>query len=733
MARKTSSVPTKVYTYGAQACSAEQMKLVNEQVFQGFLYQKRLVQLENERRNRFRNLRCILNPELKALELEDEEIFKEISGLRAQLKEKKLRTTPEQEEVTQQIDELRKRRKALRKHIGEVRAVVDEAYFKAADATWKKLKETAQKAYEEKLGHKIGPRDPANEEVYIATKEAMSQGAWHRAWYVKLRINACYSSKVKRARHKCACMPGVYMDIEKAVKAASKDSPYRLKTPQFEHRGKVGIQLTGKDKGATVQDVLSGRSPKLKIEILDTPVHKGGYNAISINKARTFDRHARERALREQLFASGKAQPPFRKAAIARIRLEGRSEKTYKYIDVPFVMHRPLPEDGVIKWAYLYVKRIGYVPKYQIQFTLESKEFTTKESKLTNVIAVVPGWRRLDNGNVLVATTWDGEKTGTLEIPCKAYDERLFVTRLLSYGDVHFEHVTDKLAGWIREGKLDPEVMLTLIKRVVPGHIKARMATMKEALSSFTKWRSHERLHKLARLMTETYLKEGDTEILWKAWKTTVIGEKLSDYQKAQRTKDSPKTPKECRHDDLFSTLDNLIPWFQEQGIEDPHKLMALYLAWWRKKDEHLINWARNLDERLRLYKQNTYRVFANRLSQDYGQIILKSWDKSKTAENPEPEDDDQTPQEENANVIRQFAGVSVLDGAIKSKLGFRCITIEANTIPRVHHGCGSQVKGPKITSTVRDFCAKGHGFDQYENQARLLWDMGQEKSVAAE
>lgn len=732
-ARKTSNLPTKVYTFGAQACSAEQMQIVNEQVFLGFKYQKRLVQLENERRSRFRHLRSLLDPGLKALEDQDEGLFKEISRLRAQLKEKKLRSTPEQEALLQQIKELHKRRKALRISIGEVRAKVDKEYFAAADEAWKKRKEAAQKAYEKQIGHKIGPRDSAHERIYQEAKEAMLQEDWPRAWYTKLRINACHAAKQKLARRDCGCLTGVYQAIEKAVQAAVKDSPYRLKVPRFEHRGKVGIQLTGTDKGVYVQDALSGRNPRLKIEILNTHLHKGGYNEISVSKARPFDRHVKERALRARRIASGEIQAPFRKAAIARIYLGGRSKKTAKYIDVPFVMHRPLPKDGKIKWVYLYVRRVGYTPKYQIQFTLESEEFFPKEATSPKVIAVVPGWRRLENGNVLVATTWDGEKTDTLEIPWKAYDEHQFVTKLLSYSDSHYDLVVDKLVKWLREGKLDSNVMLNLIRRSMPGHSQARMVTLKDALSSLIKWRSHERLHKLARFMTEEFLKEGDTEALWRAWKKTCIGEKLSDYQKTPRIRDTPKTPKECRHRDLFDTLENLIPWFQGQGIEDPNKLMALYLCWWRKKDEHLINWARNVDERLRVYKQDTYRVFANRLSQGYGQVILKTWNKSKTAENPEPEDDDLTPQEENANSIRQFAGVSVLDIAIKSKLGLRCIPVEAHTIPSIHHGCGHKNQGPKVTSTTRVFCAEGHGFDQYENQAKLIWDMGQNNAVAAE
>ena len=99
-ARKTSSNPTRVFTLTAYGrLSAEQrealvpeFKLIEDQLFQAFLYRRTLVQVENRRRSRYHRLLLMISPLLRQHEERLQEIDEIIRKSRGFLKEKKKRT-----------------------------------------------------------------------------------------------------------------------------------------------------------------------------------------------------------------------------------------------------------------------------------------------------------------------------------------------------------------------------------------------------------------------------------------------------------------------------------------------------------------------------------------------------------------------------------------------------------------------------------------------------------------
>ena len=150
---------------------------------------------------------------------------------------------------------------------------------------------------------------------------------------------------------------------------------------------------------------------------------------------------------------------------------------------------------------------------------------------------------------------------------------------------------------------------------------------------------------------------------------------------------------------------------------------MALYLEWWRRKDAHLTNMARGTDQRLLRYRREIYRVAARRWADVYKTVVIEKWDKRKTAETPEPENDTRTPQEEIANSVRQLCGVSVLVGAVKQAFGtFDMVQVSPVKISTTHYGCGGEGVATLVHRMVR--CAKcKRAYDQDVNAARTLWE----------
>lgn len=165
--------------------------------------------------------------------------------------------------------------------------------------------------------------------------------------------------------------------------------------------------------------------------------------------------------------------------------------------------------------------------------------------------------------------------------------------------------------------------------------------------------------------------------------------------------------------------------WCVRKGVTDPLVQVVLSLEWWCRKDEHLVNWARRLDMRFMRHRKNVYKVWAKQLRAQYASITIEKWDKRKTAETPEAEDDTRTPHEERANALRQRVGISVFVAALKEAFGPDLTEVPSFKI-NTHFGCGGQPV-QKITTSNTHVCSKcNQVYDQGRNSAQHLWQSEQ-------
>jgi hypothetical protein len=191
-----------------------------------------------------------------------------------------------------------------------------------------------------------------------------------------------------------------------------------------------------------------------------------------------------------------------------------------------------------------------------------------------------------------------------------------------------------------------------------------------------------------------------DVPALWKAW----------------RLERSPKL-------DLFAPLDEIKAWLTPRGVVSADQVLAVYLDWWRAKDRHLVNWARNNDLRLRRSRKDRYRCYARDLAARYERVVIEQWDKSETAETPDPEADTRTEQEVRGNSNRVLACVSELVSALEAAFGkANAHRAPSERITVEHHSCGGESSDPlpQIPVTCR---ACGQVYDQDLNAAKHLYD----------
>lgn len=626
VARKTSSLPTKIYTYGALLPSSGE--ILRDQIRKAHAYRNRLVELERQRRAGYRDLRISLSKSLGKMQADMEVLLSRKKALHA-------------EEASQEVHEaLGQEIAALSDKIKKETKLVEGKYFLPYDQAYLTLKKS--------VCANLGPRTIAIKTAELEEEIlANPDKKWPKPWLKKYLLEREHNKKSKEARAVSGCYPGVYQAVEKAFQQSIKESRFDPPFQKFDGTGCVGSQID-----ITVADALSCRDDLLKIQLLsDAPVRKRKHGRI---------------------------------AALVSLRLTTKGGAVY--LDIPIVMHRPLPQDGVIKWAYLQVKKVGLKYYYELQFTLESSEFLPKPGKRNGVLGINLGWRMLPSGDIRVATTWDGHKAEHLVIPKDMLETYEFSSKLLGYSEDHFNDAKANLIEWL-EGKVN-------LEQTIKAHGDSQDPTeLTQQLENIAYWRSHGRLATLAGVLLRSA--QVDVEVLWRSWKD-------------ERFRGGV---------DLFCSFEELKKWLFAKNIKSSFNQMAVYLNWWSRKDAHLINWARNVQKRLILRRREIYRVTAARWRGIYEEVHLVKMDGRKAAVLGA-----QDPGSEIANYIRHFCGVSVLVQSLSENFGTQLIKVNgAATV--IHHNCGGKTKVNPKTKIVLT-CQECHQeYDQDINAAKFAYD----------
>lgn len=725
-ARKISTKPTKIYTYGVFKLNKHDNKIIHDELYRANRYRNTLVSIERGRREIYREIRCSLSPQLKELEEQHQQLVQDCKEARAYLSGI-TKTDPDREGIIFQIRNIKEKQKTNGEILKKERNAVTERFFSEANEKYRNEKEKrilelackkkpefnyllndcpswmteaefekAKKAARKSLG---ANNKEVNRVVSDLFDEFMLSNSFSQEWKDNLQYDNFAQELRKAARKQCGCFSGTYQAVESAAQASFKTSIYMPEFVRFDHTGKVGIQILG---NVSVKDMFEKDGSRIQITFNPSPYG---------NKER------KNKKLAKHLLRGGS------RAAIAKIFLGGRGD-TATYLTVPFIYHRELPEDGVVKWVYIVAKRVGIRSVYELQFTLEADSF--RQSAVVakrDIIAINLGWRRLDDDSVRIATTWDGKITKEIILPAKMYHDEKRARKLLSIADEIFDVTVDLTNKWIKKEKRIQATMTALRSLYDKNGWKFNKNLFN--LTTISRWKSHNKLATLTFALLNEYCSEVDIGDLWSKWKE----EKFASNPKQDLFIVLPPGDRKTKVKFMQQFFADLSEWFKSQGITDQFQIMALYLEWWRRKDEHLVNWSRGLSLRLRRWRREIYRVQAKKLSEQYNGVVIEKWNKSKTAEVPEPEEDERTKQEENSNKIRQFCGISVFTDALKQKFGKDNVHEELpKNISKEHYKCGGFTKDTKEKRCL--LCERCKMlYDQDVNAARQLWARHIERS----
>lgn len=410
MARKTSTNPTRIWKFGAQAPLQADASRVQEILWRSSRYYNKLVEIERDRCARFQSIRREHAPDLAALEDEFLRIDDAIEALhldakrsrqshwRATKGEKTLDVPPEIAEKIAVLAADKKRASADAKPLRaafNARLAADRERFKSessarANGGGPRIKSAANAAVLEEM-----LADDGTDPVWRAV--ARSDDEAHRA--------------TLSARASCGISPGTYLATEEAFSRAKKDSAPRAPSfRRFDGGGKIAVQL----RGVTWANLLSGASSMLHLRHSPRADSRGDQSLYYV----------------------------------ARIRI-GSDERAPIWLDVPVKLHRQPPLDSTVKWAWIIVRREGERMRYELQVTLEHESFAEpkRPAGVGDSGHIRLGWSTVESG-VRVATWDDGE----VVVPDSILERATFADAVHGAADDHYNAMLRALRLWMRRG-----------------------------------------------------------------------------------------------------------------------------------------------------------------------------------------------------------------------------------------------------------------------------------------
>lgn len=639
MKRKTSQTPTRVMSYGCPFGATENTEVVREQLAAAHRYYNQLIELERKRRTEFRIVRSNAVGDVATLEADIAAIGDQIEEQRRTVKNKSQKArkrAPVDPAVRKRIKTLQERRKGLTTQLRHARKQFTELLAPADKAQRERIT-----AKIDKLEKPPGPRirERINAEVLDAM---MVESEWSDVWKDVKRIEAAASSGKKAARRESGLTPGNYLLVEKAVEAAARapvDPSFRRR---FDGTGRVGVQCH-REK---ITDVMSGQGTMIQIDPLPA----------------------------DQWETRSKRRKAYTKVRI-RVGSDGRKPI---WAEFPVLIHRKPPDDGVLMWAWVLVRRCGPKLRYELQLTIESSSFGEHRCG-TGTVALDLGWRAVETG-VRVGYCYDDRGHRRELVLTNAVREAFALAdRLRGYSDQHFNTARAALAGYLKSPAKRP-------------------AWMAEETAHIHAWRAHGRLARVAGRWHAEAVDEALGLKLWTDWKTGRIA---------------------CEQD-LFASFDEISSWLTGRmpSLTEEQR-MALFLEWWRRKNRHLYSWESNNRRKAIARRRDIYRNWAAQIASQYEHVVVEKFDLRKLARNSAPEEESSS---DYTHRIQKDAAPSELRQAILNAVGPERINeLPAKDTTRECALCGHINDWDRAEKLVQQCAGCGAEWDQDYNAAQVI------------
>jgi hypothetical protein len=265
----------------------------------------------------------------------------------------------------------------------------------------------------------------AKKEAYAALKEAKQKVRESKVLAKDSEIiNEEAGAEIRAARAVCDVYWGTYVRVEKAMEQVRSKKGTDPEFKRYVGKGSIGVQIQG---GMRVEELFSGRDTRLRID----PVPA--------------DTYLRTRAYRRL---------NSRTKVYMRI---GSDQRKPVWATFPLVLHRPLPSDADIKWAWVQRRKIGLRWRWELCIQFESSIYSVPQRASHTMCAIDIGWRKMDDDLTLrvgYIVGSDGHRE-ELILPGEIYRSLKHCDHLRSIQDRLYDEIRAQLQKWL---KAQPDV-----------------------------------------------------------------------------------------------------------------------------------------------------------------------------------------------------------------------------------------------------------------------------------
>lgn len=259
----------------------------------------------------------------------------------------------------------------------------------------------------------------------------------------KARLHALEDESKKagrEARGACGLYWGTYLVAEQAADKARKAAT-DPRFQRFDGSGHLAVQL----QGGLATGAVFGSNSRIQIAPVpdDTWTHP----------------------------VRGERKRKSRTCVRIRVGSDGRAPV---WAEFPMIMHRPLPEGGIIKWVHLIRRRVGTHYEYRVQFVVQQPDAVSPVAVSRTALGIDIGWRKVDGGLRVAYWVDESGRHDQLILPDEVISQFAKVTDLRSIRDQHFNAIQAALGPWLKDAD-------------IPDWLRERT-------ESFAHWRSPGRL-----------------------------------------------------------------------------------------------------------------------------------------------------------------------------------------------------------------------------------------------
>jgi hypothetical protein len=254
-----------------------------------------------------------------------------------------------------------------------------------------------------------------------ARKEMRSQLFADQAFKdAQVKIEDNHRQRWKDRRAACGLYCATYLQVEQSRGGDRAGAPPKF--ARFDGVGKIAVQFQG---GATWGEVTSGADTRLRIS---------DDVAIAPHPSTAPGAGPRWRRVHFRI-ASADRRPVWASCAVK--------------------FHREIPEDAMLKWAWLQSERIGTKIKWSLQIVLSRAEWPRTDTAATGTVGIDIGWRKIGDGSLRVAA-WAGSDgaSGEVILPARIVAGFQKCDELESIRDGKLNATLAKIKEWAAKAQL---------------------------------------------------------------------------------------------------------------------------------------------------------------------------------------------------------------------------------------------------------------------------------------